>query len=80
MFIHFNNHLINLDCVKSIDYAPATIEDLIMDELIAEEIADKCDNLKITFYFTDDKESHFFAEESFLKALKEALKVKTIDF
>ena len=70
MFIHFNNHLINLDCVKTIDYIPATME----------EISNKCDNLKITLYFTDNTKSHFFAEESFLEALMKTLKVKTIDF
>ena len=80
MFIHFNNHLINLDCVKTIDYIPATMEDLIMDNLTAEEISNKCDNLKITLYFTDNTETHFFAEENFLEALMKALEVKTIDF
>ena len=79
MFIHFNNRIINLDCVKSIDYRDATMEDLICDNLSAAEIAEKCDNLKITFHFTDETERHFYAERELLEELKKGLDVKNID-
>lgn len=56
------------------------MEDLILDNLSAAEIAEKCDNLKIVLYFTDGTEKHFFAESDFIRALKEELNVKSINF
>lgn len=73
MFIHFDNRMINLDCVKSINYAEATMEDLILDNLTASEIAKKCDNIKITFYFLDGSEEHFYIEKDFLNEFKAKL-------
>lgn len=85
MFIHFNdhfnkqNHIINLNCVKYIDYTDATMEDLILDNLSAAEIAEKCDNLKINFHFTNETERHFFVEKDFFEAFKKELGVKSVD-
>ena len=55
------------------------MEDLILDNLTTAEIAEKCDNLKITFHFTDETERHFYAEREFLEELKKELNVKIID-
>ena len=74
------NHIINLDCVKSIEYAEATMEDLVLARMTAAEIAEKCDNLKIVFYFTDNTEMSIFAEKEFIDMLLKELNVKNIDY
>ena len=56
------------------------MEDFILDNLTAAEIAEKCDNLIITLHFANETEKHFFAEKDFLEKLKKELDVKSIDF